>query len=416
MATLDRRGNSPSELRRMNATAILRALRTSGPLTIAELASAVGLSRPTVVNALEFLAESELIDYHVGGTGSPHRGNGLIGRPAQTVSFRARRNVVVGVELGPSRTVVVLADLCGQVITRRHLGSLTGEDSRQQPDQLAEVVEELLREGGVALTKLAAVVIGLPGIVKPDGRSVRQNHSVPQDFALFTRTISDRLRCDVHIENDVNLAVLGESWQGAAQGASTVAYVHWGTRIGAGLLVGGRLHRGAAGAAGEIGHLVTGFGSATSRNRTTELGAFERDASAPAIAALGRAAALRPDGATLLDLAGGDPQAVQATTVLSAAKAGDPVAMAITEDVVTRFAAGLAPLLLVLDPDLVVLSGGVTLAGTWLLDRLQERLRTYTLEPPRMALSSLRNEAAAIGGIRVALDALENTLLPTETT
>lgn len=417
MTTTGRQASSPAELRRTNAAQVLGVLRARGPLTITELTEEVGLARPTVTHALEFLVHVELVENPVGKSSVSARASGRIGRPAQRYRFRADHSFVAGAEIGPNRVVIVLADLAGNVLARVQDDALGPDDPRDSADVLAGLIRLLLAENHVPRERLRHLVIGLPGMVMPGETIVRQGHDLkPRDYTKFTSRLSTGLGCDVHLENDVNLAVLGESWKGNAQGRQTVAYVHWGTRIGAGLLVNGRLHRGGSSAAGEIGHISNG----NRRRRRTEAGhshgLFEQAVGAPAITALGQAAARRNDGGSLLELAGGNADAVNATTVLAAAKDGDPVALAITEEIIERFAAGLAPLFLVLDPDLVVLGGAVATAGEWLLGRLQESLSDFTLVPVHLALSALHNDAAAIGGLWVALDLLEPTLVPRSTT
>ncbi|MEV3875124.1 ROK family transcriptional regulator [Streptomyces sp. NPDC049906] len=398
-------GLTPADLRRANANKVVGLLRVAGPLRISDISNRTGISRPTVtqlVASLEADALVEYVDEPAAEADYPR-----LGRPARLVRYRAENGYVLGAEVGPSRLLLVVMDLAGQVVARHEGRPDSARSMDELMTELESQIETVLKAEGVAHGTVRSLVVGAPGLVDHRARSLTQGPCLAQwDSEGHRARLQRRFGCPVHFENDVNLAVIGESRRGAAQGLATVAYVHWGTRVGAGLLVSGNLHAGASSAAGEIGHLVLG-----STHGPLGQGTFEQAVGAPAIAARGRAAARRPDGRALRELAGGDAASVQATTVFAAAQAQDPVARAIAEDFITGFAKGLAPLVLVLDPDIVVLGGRVAQAGPWALGILRQKLVPHTLLPPPLVLSSLHNQAAAIGGACMALEAIEPHLL-----
>ncbi|MGK5532466.1 ROK family transcriptional regulator [Streptomyces sp. URMC 129] len=371
----------PHLLRRINSAAVLRALRDADSArSLTDLARATGLSRPTVEGVLEGLTRAGL----VAGTGQAGAagpdGERRAGRPARRFRFRAEAGRLLGVETGARRVSVVLADLRG-----RRLGALsrevaTGAAAEERLARVAAVAGELLEECGVAAASLRAVGVGTPGVVDGDG-TVRLCAALPGWTGL---ALGERLRavfgCPVRVENDANAAVLGERWAGAAVGADDVVMVLAGLSPGAGSLIGGRLHRGYGGAAGEIG----------------------------ALHLLGRQAAperlLSVSGEPLDPL---DEQAVAA--VLAAAREGERGASAAVARFVERVVHDVAALVLALDPELVVI-GGWAAGLDGVVAPVARELERYCLRAPRVVASALGDAAVATGALRLALDRVEAEL------
>jgi predicted NBD/HSP70 family sugar kinase len=207
-------------------------------------------------------------------------------------------------------------------------------------------------------------------------------------------------------ENEVHLAVVAERWRGAAREVEDAVYVQVGVGIGAGVLIGGELYRGVGGAAGEIGYLPAD-GAVRAEGGP---GPFELAAGGTAFARLGRDAAGKPGGELLRELAGGSPDAVDAEIVFDAARHGDPAAAAIVEKLVGRLARGIASVAVVLDPDTVIVGGGLSRAGEVLLALLERHVAALVPRPPRLVLSSLGEEAVALGAVRLAIQSVEEKL------
>jgi predicted NBD/HSP70 family sugar kinase len=189
---------------------------------------------------------------------------------------------------------------------------------------------------------------------------------------------------------------------------NTLVVVHWGARLGAGLMIGGQLHRGASASAGEVG-FVDVADSPSPGPGPDGLGPFEASVGTGAIARLAHQAVRRRRGPLQARLeASADPLDVSA--VFQCAAEGDPVALSVVDEIGARFARGVAPLFLLLDPDLVVIGGGVSLGGPVLLAAVERHVRLRTLVPPRLVLSSLGQTSVALGAVRFALDDLEKRL------
>ncbi|HEX3334436.1 MAG TPA: ROK family protein [Acidimicrobiales bacterium] len=274
---------------------------------------------------------------------------------------------VLGVALGPVDEIVAEVRVPTPTGTREIVGSHVA-------DAVAQVVSELdgALDGGRSPDKEpdaapAALGVGAPGMVDRHGRlcfapNLPQAHGVD-----WTALIGDRLpgRAIV-IENDANFAALAEHHLGAARGHDHVVMVTLGTGIGGGLVVDGRVQVGAAGFAGEIGHMVVDpNGPPCPCGRR---GCWERFASGAGLGVLAREAALAGRLGEVVRLAGGDPESVRGEDVSAAAATGDPEARRVIEDVGWWIGFGLANLAAVLDPDCFVLGGGVVQAGGLLID------------------------------------------------
>jgi predicted NBD/HSP70 family sugar kinase len=261
-----------------------------------------------------------------------------------------------------------------------------------------------------------SVAVGSPGIIDRETGAVVQAPGLPGWTSVnLARELRRSFRCPIQIENDINLAVLGECWHGVARDAQTVVFVGWGERVGAGICIGGRLHPGASNAAGEIGYLgVLNPGDPGDPGAEADeegRGPFERGVGASAIVAMARDATRLRHGLTPAAVGASTP--ANAAAVFAAARDGDPTAQEIVDVVLARMARGLAPLLLILDPDMLVIGGGLSQAGSPMLTALEGHLRRMTLVPTKLELSALGEDAVAHGAIRLALTDVEQRLMPT---
>jgi predicted NBD/HSP70 family sugar kinase len=373
-------GGDPSLLRRINSAVVLHALRGAQTPTLTELVRDTGLSRPTVEGVIEGLTETGLVVEAAPGAADARKQ----GRPARRFRYHAEAGHLLGVEIGAHQVRVVLSDLSGEVLGShgRDVDEAASADDRLE--RVRVTVAELLRKAGVARSTLWAVGVGSPGIVEAHGE-VRLGTALPGWTGL---PLGDRLqrsfRCPVLVENDANLAAVAEHWKGAAVGTDDVVFVLAGLSPGAGSLIGGRLHRGFGGAAGEIGaqHLL-------GREVTPEY-------------------LLSTTGTPLHPL---DEHAVE--RVFALARKGDAQAKDAVERFLRRLVHDVAALVLAIDPELVVV-GGWAAGLDGVLDPLRSELARYCLRPPNVVLSALGQAVIATGALRLALDHVEEQLFAVE--
>ncbi|MER5254477.1 ROK family transcriptional regulator [Streptomyces sp. NPDC002855] len=358
----------------MNTTVVLRALHRRSPQTLAELAAGTGLSRPTVESAVEELAAH-------GWAGEAERdddGERTPGRPARRFRFRAEAGRVVGADIGLHKMVLLLADLGGTVLAA-HREDIDPElGGAKRLTLLRKGLEAFLDAHSVRRGDVLARCVGVPGVVDAGGTIT--SHVIPEWSGVdMGRLLAEGEPGHTVVENDVNLAVLAERWQGAATLAGDVVCVLTGHRVACSLTIGGRLHRGRRGGAGELG-LLPLLGMNTAQDALSWKG--DRRDGESEVAALARAA-----------------------------DTADPRALAAVADFADRIAPGIAALALAVDPELVVLTGGATPLGGHLVPLIEDRLRPLTLHVPRIALSTLGEQGVAIGAVRKALDQVESDLL-----
>ncbi|GAA2819465.1 ROK family transcriptional regulator [Streptomyces showdoensis] len=368
------RGSDGPRLRRINLAATLRAVREGPPVGLTELAARAGLSRPTVEGLVE-----ELLGQ--GWLSETPRESGRMGRPRRLFRFRAEAGHVLGIDVGASSVRAVVCDLDGEVTGRF---SVRAEASSGRAERLAAMrsaVPGALDDARVPAGAVLAVCVGTTGVVTGAG-TVKLSVSLPEWTGLdLAAEVGRDFDAPVLVENDCNLAALAERWAGVAQQVDDVVFVLSGMRTGCGMLIRGELHRGRRGAAGEIGALpLVGWHRAPSH-----LAAF------PGL----------PPG-TAPEETGG--------LVFAAARSGDPAARWAVEQFAHDLAEGIAALVLTVDPDLVVLGGGVSRSADVLMEPLRRHLDPLCLEPPALAISGLGDQAVVLGAVRHALDHVDARL------
>ena len=366
----------PSLLRRLNLQAVLHVLHRGGLHTITELALAAGISRPTTKQAVTDLIKAGWI----GVSDSSQRPANMIGRPAQAFEFRPDAGHVLGVDIGAHKAVALIADLNGTLLARARLTLDPTWPAERRLEALDEVIENVVNKFGPGLDRIGHAAVATPGVVGPDG-TITHCTVIPQwEGQRLGDQVTERFGLPTEAVDDMAMAALAEHWRGAAAGVNDVVYLHTGRRIGTGILIGGRPHRGRNGAAAEIG-LWRGLQWEAAYDRFLQL----------------------PHDARLT--AG---EAVK--KVFEDAAAGDEVAQARIDEFATDLAVGLAPTIVAVDPELVVIGGGISAAGEAIRDPLRKRIQEETRFPPRVVCSILGDESVALGSVRLALDKAEEEL------
>ncbi|MDE3173059.1 MAG: ROK family protein [Gemmatimonadota bacterium] len=264
-----------------------------------------------------------------------------------------------------------------------------------------------MEETGVGRDAFRGVGIGAPGpLDRERGIVIVAPNLGWRNFPLRDR-VQDRVKLPATLDNDANCATLGEWWLGAARGARHVIGLTIGTGIGGGLVIDGRLFHGASDVAGEIGHTTIDMDGR--HCKCGNYGCLEAYASGPAIATRAREVLDRDSTASLMPaMVGGDLTRLTAQTVYDAAKAGDRVADEIVRDTARYLGAAVANLLNIFNPDVVVIAGGVTLAGERLFGPLQAEVRRRAFAPAvdaaRIVPGILPGTAGVVGAAKAYLE------------
>ncbi|GAA3453601.1 ROK family transcriptional regulator [Dactylosporangium matsuzakiense] len=377
--------STTSVLRVMNERAVFAETFRLGTVSRPELAQQTGLSKPTVAVALTNLERAGLLR-RVGTRA------GAAGRSAMLYEVRPEAGWVFAVDVGRSYVRVGLADLVGTIVARKDEPS-RGTRARDLVAQLTRLAEELAGQAGITRDDVTLAVFGTPGI---HDKATGALHLAPNLPGWDRRGSVERLAgiagSTYVVENDVDLAAVGEATYGLGRGVRHFVYVSIGTGTGMGIIIDGRLYRGFRGAAGEIGYLPIGEGDPLLEQPAARpRGMFESVASADGIVGVARRLGL--------------PGAVTAKDVFDAARAGEETARLAVSREVDHVSHALAGITAVLDPELVVLGGGVgSQLGDLFTSPLTERLRTLVaLRPPRIEVSTLGPDAVLLGALAVGL-------------
>src|SRR5215211_3820224 len=268
-------GGTPRLLRAHNERALLGYLRRAGPSSRPELARIAGLSKPTVSQALANLESAGLV--RPVGPATPS-----LGRTAMLYEVDPTAGYVVGVDIGRAWIRVAAADLSGEIVARRDERN-RARSATALVKSVGEVAHEVIAAAGLTWEQVAHTVVGGPGVFDPDSDRLSLAPNVPGwSRPGVMSTLREALRPTVTLDNDANLAAVGERTYGSGRDARTFVYVSVGTGIGMGVIIDGELYRGAHGAAGEVGYLplgAEGGGGAAARRR----GIMEEAASADAV-------------------------------------------------------------------------------------------------------------------------------------
>ncbi|MFC6084726.1 ROK family transcriptional regulator [Sphaerisporangium aureirubrum] len=387
--TMSTRPGTPSLLRAINDRAALRVLLDHGPLTRPELGALTGLSKPTASQMLSRLRDAGLV--------VPHgMREGLPGRTAELYRVNPSAAHVAVLDVTPARIASAAADITGAVLGTHTLPT-PGRAAGNVVERVRAAVAGACAEAGIEPAALHRVVIGIQGAVDPATARLGYAAHIPGwHVPDLVATLSAGLGVPVEVENDVNLVALAEQSHGAAKGHPDFVLLWAAGGIGAALVLGGRLHRGATGGAGEVGYMpIAGAPTARETGKRGDHG-FQSLAGGPAVLKLLRSHGLR----------GGDPARAVRAAVREAGHGGPRAAgaEAALDELAARLAVGLAPIVAVADPGLVVLTGATLLAGgDTLTARVERELHRLTLSRPPVRLSAVTGDPVLTGALGLAL-------------
>lgn len=378
--------SSLERLRSANRKAVVALLAADGPLSRADISRASGLSRTTVSSLVaELVAAGQVVETNDRGT--PHKGGS--GRPPVLVTLAPGTGVVAGVDLGHRHLRVAVADLAGTVLAETGHAVDVDADGAAALDGAAGLVGELLAAEGLAAGDLRSVGMCVPAPL--DRRSSRIGTGILSGWRDVSpaEELGRRLAVPVVADNDANLGALAEHARGAARGSANVVFVKVATGVGAGIVLGGRLHRGATGRAGEIGHVQVGEDGAVCRcgNR----GCLETLVAAPRLLEV-----LRP--------AYDEPLTTE--RVLALEEEGDAGVRRVLSDAGRVVGRALADLCNSLNPEVVVVGGSLG-ASTGLREGIRSAIDRYaqpdTAAAVRVVAAELGPRAELVGALTLAV-------------
>lgn len=305
----------------------------------------------------------------------------------------------IGIDVGGTGIQFGAVDSSNRIIHEESIPTRTDIPFEEQVKHIADCVLTTAAGAGVSVEDISSVGIGIPGIASSATGEIIKCTNMGWNHVPFRTVFRQYLDKPLFIENDANVAALAESVAGVSAGTSSSVFITIGTGIGSGIILNGRIWSGAHGIGGELGHTIFSLDGVpcTCGNR----GCLERYCSATALIRMAREAVAEHPESQILALAGGDASGIEAKTVFDASKAGDVTAVAVYRRFISYLSQAIASVVNLLDPEIVVLGGGVSKAGSYLLDPIVQDYPRYVLfndQPlPPLKIAVLGSEAGIIG-------------------
>jgi len=380
-----------SDMREINRSAILEIIRRESPLSRTAIAEQLNVSLPTVMRIVDELEA----DGFVRAEGSTEWSGG---RRRPLLEFNADGFVVLGVDMGGMKFYGAVSDLGGKVLSEIDMGR-HGRTSEGNYKRLLELIDTLLASPHLAGRKVRGIGVGAPGITLHRDGIVKWAYTLNwRDFPLKTR-LTEHYRLPITVDNDVNLAAMGELWFGAGQESENMILIVCGKGIGAGIIIDGALYRGGSEASGEIGNFIPG--REFLGNNYQDFGALESVASGTGILARARASLRSSRSAKELD-------ALTEEDVFKAARLKQRWAVTIINETVDYLAVAIANLAVSFDPELIVLGGDISPYGDLFIEPIQQRMQGAIPTPPKLVVSNLGLRAGVMGAITNVLHSTSN--------
>ncbi|MFW6308690.1 MAG: ROK family protein [bacterium] len=312
----------------------------------------------------------------------------------------------LGVDLGGTKILTALADKEGQVLARSNIPTQAAEGQEVIIGNIKKTIDTVLEESGITKDKIAKIGIGSPGPLNSKEGIIYETANLPWKNVPLVDIMEEQTGRPVSLENDANAAALGEKWFGAGKDVEHMIYVTVSTGIGGGIIIDKRILQGADGAGGEIGHMVIkpegpvcGCG---------KRGCLEALASGTAIARIGKESYHEDKSTLIAEMAGDDPEKIDAILVAQAAKKGDPTAQKIYEQAGYYLGMGLANLINIFNTEKIVFGGGVMkdreLLNEPMMDSLQKNTLPTSLDKVELTNSELKSDTGVMGALAVAME------------
>ncbi len=371
-----------AEMRAINRSAVLEYLRLSKQASRTELAAQLKISKPTAMRIVDDLLSTNIV-CTVG------QREGGIGRNQELLSLNTCANLVIGIDLGGSHIGGGVLNIGGKVLFQSR-----EEVTWNTPDGNFEIIaayaKSLIQESARHAGKVLGMAIGVPGIVSNDYSTVVLSPGLNWVNYPLGERLQPLLPVPLMLENDVNLAALGEHWFGKGVGVNNLVFIAIGTGIGAGIILDGKLYRGHRNSSGEIGYLLPEV--ALLNNKYPGFGALESLASGKGIAE--RAARIRAAAKP-----GKQTESFTLASILESASQNEKWARDLFDETLDYLSQAIANVSVCFDPQMIILGGGVAQPLAPYVHRISERIKDVIPFVPQIAVSSLLHTAPLLGSV-----------------
>ena len=388
-------------VREINLSVIMNCLRQHAPISRAALADMTGLNKTTVSSLVKELIDHQFV--HEVGLDSAH-----VGRPSMLLELNPRAGFIVSGEIGVDYISVIRANFAAEIVWRHQEGIRQSLGQQAIIKRVLDLLHQSIESGDGARGNLLGLALGVPGLVDLDSGKLLFAPNLKWEDVPLRDILSREFGAPVFVDNEANMAALGEHFFWVAQGYNEVLFISVGVGLGGGIVQGGRLLRGASGFAGEFGHMTIEVGGEPCNcgNR----GCWETLVSQSALFRRIRHAVEGGQPSVLENMVKGDWSQLSVPMVVDAAYAGDQVALGAFEQIGHYLGVGIASLVNAFNPDLVVLGGILSLAGEFLLPIIKTELHQHALrwnvDTVQIALSRHGLDACVMGGMATVYQAI----------
>ena len=382
-------------VREINLSIILNALRDQSPTSRAALAVETGLNKTTVSSLVQQLIEAGFVSEI--GPDKPEE----TGRPGILLALDPRAGRMIGAEIGVDFISVIVTNFAAALIWHRQEQTSLHEDQDVIIQATLRLIRQAIQETGSEGNEVLGLGLGVPGLVDVASGTLLFGPNLGWRDVPLRHILGTAFPFPVYVDNEANMATLGETFFGVARGARTVLYVSAGVGLGGGIVVEGHILTGATGFGGEVGHMtIIPDGRLCNCGNH---GCWETLVSQAAVFARVREKVAGGAESRLLALTAGDLNRLTVPLVVTAAQAGDPVAQEALAETGNYLGIGLANLVNALNPEIVVFGGILSLAGAFLLPIVGEVIRAralrWSVEAMQVLVAAHGFDACAMGGI-----------------
>ena len=378
--------------------AIAHVVRDRGPISRAEIARVLEMSPSTVGRLVDWMLEIGLL------LETGQRADRSTGRPAILLEFNSCFSTVLTIDLRLTKAYAVITDLSGKALANK-TRSLTIGDTRSSLDELIDLIEELVK-AATGIPPIKSIVIGAPSIVNVETGVIEWAPSLGWSNLALRDILEQEFNLRVQVENDVNLAALGEYWKGTGQAVKkNLVFVSVGTGIGAGIILDGKLYRGTSFAAGEVAYFITDV--AVLRDNAWQVGSLESRVGQEGLIRMAQLVAQRYPASKLTEYFNTPTDTIDTRAILRLAGEGDQAATVVFNELIDILTIVICNIAVVLDPEMIILGGPSDWDWTGLTAAIRARIGSALLRPIDLRPSQLGQDAVISGGAFHALNLLK---------
>lgn len=385
----------------LNKQNVINIIRDNGPIFKAEISRVTGLSIPTIMKMTDEFIQKGLVR-EVG------KGESSGGKPPQLIEFVPDAHYIIGVDIGTTNIVSVVMDMSAVIISKKITPTGVENPPNVVIDRIINAIDKTLENSKIKKEKILGIGIGMPGLLDSQSGLVLFSPDFKWENVDLIGPIKEKFGMTVIIDNVTRAMAMGEKWFGLGHGISNYMCINLGYGIGSAIVVDGELYSGSSGSSGEFGHMTL------EKNGPLcdcgNYGCLEALASANAITKKAKFLIDKGENTSILKLAGGNADNIEAKTVFDASKQGDVLALEIVHEAAEYIGIALANIINLVDPELIILEGGVARAGDILSEIIQKvvgrRKMKYAGSHTTIAISELGENAAAIGSASFLLKRL----------